>query len=136
MTKESARIFIRKEASNQFKQAFDSTLNFEQDRYEVSSIGQPASSLNHITTHQRYRYTLNDFDEICHQPVTIFTLCDTPSNHGYGCSANSFVKTASLFLQIIAIRLQFSDVLTTDNLSQFKTYYEAAKTNQKSENED
>jgi hypothetical protein len=61
-------------------------------------------------------------------PATVFTLCDTLDQEGYGCSSGSAAKVGSLLLQVVAIHVNMKRNVTKESLSVFyDTYSHATK---------
>lgn len=85
----------------------------------MSTIRQLASSFDNASTYAPLRATLDDFDETRFMPLTIFTLCDTPDQEGYGCNSGSAPKVGSLLLQLVAIHMNTKRRFTAENMSRF-----------------
>lgn len=130
LTVDSTRIFLRLEVSS-FKKAFSSCLQPSSDYLppSISCLRQLTSSFNHTSTYAYFRATLDDFNDTTFMPVTVFTLCDTPDQDGYGSNHNSAPKIGSLLLQTIAINLSLKCDLSKENISLFQTAYKSAQRN-------
>lgn len=89
----------------------------------VSNIRQLASSFNNVSTYAPLRATFGDFDETRFRPLTVFTLCDTPDQEGYGCNSGSSAKLGSLLLQIVAIHVNTKRRMPAESLVLFYNMY-------------
>lgn len=91
----------------------------------VSTMRQLASFFNNASTYAPLRATLDDFDETRFMPLTVFTLCDTPDQEGYGCNSGSapLPKVGSLLLQLVAIHVNTKLRMTAESLLLFYNMY-------------
>lgn len=134
-TVNSTRIFLRSEEVSSFKKAFSSCLQPSSDCLppSISCLRQLTSSFSHTSTYAYFRATLDDFNDTRFMPATVFTLCDTPDQDGYGSNHSSAPKIGSLLLQTIAINLSLKRDLSKENISLFQTAYESAQRNEDNE---
>lgn len=134
-TVDSTKVFLRSEEVSSFKEAFNSCLQSTSDYLSrsISCLRQLTSSFNHTSTYAYLRATLGDFNDTRFMPVTVFTLCDTADQDGYGSNYNSAPKIGSLLLQTIAINLSLKKDLSKKNVSLFQTAYESAQRNEDNE---
>ncbi|GAA5810979.1 hypothetical protein MFLAVUS_004408 [Mucor flavus] len=114
-TVNNTRLFLRSEEVSSFKKAFSSCLQPSSNYLppSISCLRQLTSSFNHTSTYAYFRATLDDFNDTRFMPVTVFTLCDTPDQDGYGSNHNSAPKI--------------------ENISWFQTAYESAQHNEDNE---
>ncbi|KAI8060402.1 uncharacterized protein B0P05DRAFT_590819 [Gilbertella persicaria] len=134
-TVNSTRVFLRSEEVSSFKKAFSSCLQLSSDCLppSISCLRQLTSSFNHTSTYAYFRATLDDFNDTRFMPVTVFTLCDTPDQDGYGSNHNSAPRIGSLLLQTTAINLSLKRDLSKETISLFQTAYESAQRNEDNE---
>ncbi|KAI8373239.1 uncharacterized protein BYT42DRAFT_616405 [Radiomyces spectabilis] len=72
-------------------------------KFGLHHLRQVTSSFEDASTLAPWRAVVPQLDTEFTRPTTIFTLCDTPHNQGYGSSALSAEKLASRVLQHLAL---------------------------------
>ncbi|KAI9007882.1 hypothetical protein CLU79DRAFT_535526 [Phycomyces nitens] len=107
---ETARIFYRQENTEAFLAAFHDPSHMSPP-INLSSLRQLTSGFDDVSTYLPWRAILEQFNSDLTMPTTVFTLCDVPSNQGYGSSALSTEKIASRFVQALA--MSFLDDMET-----------------------
>jgi hypothetical protein len=105
----AARIFYRVDEVHQFLETMRDPWSYAIpiSAMKMSSLRQLTSSFGSPSTFLPWRAAHNEFSTELTVPTTVFTLCSTPHNQGYGASSTSVGKLASRFLQSLATSVLF-----------------------------